>query len=390
MDSSHVRPPVHTFRMVRVAVTLIHLLAACSAAPTLAPSTPSPPQLMPQAVTAAPIASITPALIIPTSTFVEATPRAPLNARGTFVYSAGDGSLWLQNAQGGDPTTLVARSNEAIAQLPAFSLDGKRVVYSALLFLANGNARGDIRSIDSDGKNPRTLIHAATNDVVYMYPRIAPDGRLLVTRAENLQTTEERAQLEWWNVEGQTTQPVVNNARDADVSHDGAHITFVRYDVQNAETSLWLVNADGTGEKELVRAKVFDNIQAPRFSPDGKWIAFGVHGAPHQPLPMIVQRESNRPSRADTCELRIFFCLIETAYAHPAPGALWRVNLENNKFEPLTDIYDDSPIPAWSSDGSQIAIHDFTGIRLIDLTRKEIYPLFLEDGGSGGFDWSDK
>jgi len=388
MCSSHVRPPAHTLRVIALTLTFILFLTACSVSPTSAPVTPSPP-LLSETATAAPTANTTPTLIIPTSTFIEATPRAPLDVRGTFVYSAGDGSLWLQHARGGAPTTLIERSKEAIAQLPSFSPDGQRVIYSALLFLADGNLRGDIRSIDSDGKNARTLIHATVNDVVYLYPRVAPNGRLLVTRVENLQTSEERAQLEWWSAETQTTQPVVRNARDADVSHDSAHIVFVRYNVQNAETSLWLANADGTGEKELVRANVFDNIQAPRFSPDGRWIAFGVHGAPHQSLPLTASLGSQLTSN-DACVLRVLFCIIETAHAHPAPGALWRVNLETNKFEALTNVYDDSPLPAWSSDGSQIAIHDFTGIRLIDLARKEIYPLFLEDGGSGGFDWSDQ
>src|SRR5581483_4827948 len=92
-------------------------LAACSASPT---NTPAPSAT----ATAKPF---------PTSAYIEATPRAPLNVRGTFVYSAGDGSLWLQAAKGGDPTPLVERSTESIAQLPSYSLDGKRVAYSALL-----------------------------------------------------------------------------------------------------------------------------------------------------------------------------------------------------------------------------------------------------------------
>lgn len=86
----------------------------------------------------------------------------------------------------------------------------------------------------------------------------------------------------------------------------------------------------------------------------------------------------------------LFTCLLHTIHAHADAGALWRVNLETKKFQQLTDVYDDSPVPAWSSDGTQIAIHDYTGIRLIDLARREIYPLFLEDGGNGGFDWSEE
>ena len=65
------------------------------------------------------------------------------------------------------------------------------------------------------------------------------------------------------------------------------------------------------------------------------------------------------------------------------------MNLETGAFQQLTDIYDDSPMSAWSTSGTQIAIHDFTGIRLIDLGQHKIYPLFLEDGGNGGFDWHE-
>ena len=348
---------------------LLVLLMACAPSPTVSPS-PTPPVTQ-TATISAPLAN---------SSFVEATPAIPLALRGIFVYAAGDGSLWLQDALGGEPNVLVERSTEAIAQMPAFSPDGKRVVYSAMLFLADGNLRGDLRVIDVAAQKTSTLVAADANDVVYFYPRFARDGRLLVTRIEKLQTTEERAGLEWVNAQGAVEKTrVVDDARDADISPDGKQIAFVRYDVVTTRSSLWLVNADGTNAQALVDAKTFTAILNPRFSPDGKWLAFGVHGAAQKNLPT---------TRTHTCGLENFLrCFVKTAHAHSAPGALWRVNLETKKFQQLTEIYDDSPVPAWSHDSSQIAIHDFTGIRLLDLRRQEIYPLFLEDGGMGGFDW---
>lgn len=255
------------------------------------------------------------------------------------------------------------------------------MAYSALLFLADGNLRGDIHIIDVGGKNARMLLRAQANDEVYWYPRFARDGRMLVTHVENSQMTNERATLEWLDLQNGKTTRVLDNARDADVSRDGKWIAFVRYDVTTMRSSLWLANAEGTNEKELVDAQTFTAILNPRFSPDGKWLAFSVHGTPQKNLPQ---------AKRDDCALEIFLlCFAKTAHAHSAPGAVWRVNLETEKFQQLTDIYDDSPMPAWSDDGAHIAIHDFTGIRLIDLARQEIYPLFLEDGGSGGFDWRD-
>lgn len=359
----------------------VFVLLSCAPAPTPAPVPPLPPP--------SPALRATQPIPVPPSGFIEATPAAPLRTQGVFVYAAGDGSLWQQYAQQSAPSPLVERSVQAIAQMPSYSPDGKRIVYSALLFLADGNTRGDIRAVDADGKNPRTLIQAENNDVVYFYPRYARDGRLLVTRAENLQTTSEHTLLEWVNTGGARTR-VVENARDADISPDGARIAFVRYNADLIHSALWLANADGTQASEWVGDQTFDAIMNPRFSPDGKWLAFAVHGAPRQNLPSASARSDFRSvgSEDDSC-FRVWFfpCFVQTASAHMAPGALWRVNLETKKFQPLTDIYDDSPVPAWSRDSSRIAIHDYTGIRLIDLQRREIYPLFLEDGGNGGFDW---
>lgn len=293
--------------------------------------------------------------------------------------------MWLQNARGGEPSPLVERSTDAIAQLPAFSSDGKTVAYSALLFLPDGNVRGDIRLVDADGQHVRTLAHAEANDVVYFSPRFTHDGRLLVTRTEHLQATDERSWLEWVNVNGGMERTRgIENARDADVSPDGTRLAFVRYDVATMRSSLWLADADGTDPRKLVDDETFVGIMVPRFSPDGNWIAFGVHGAPQRNLPLAARAPDAEPSCAISFML---FCFAQTAHAHASPGALWRVNIKTEKFQQLTPIYDDSPVPAWSPDGSHIAIHDFSGIRLVDLTAREIYPLFLEDGGSGGFDW---
>jgi Tol biopolymer transport system component len=271
----------------------------------------------------------------------------------------------------------LARSTEAIYQMPSFNSDGTRIIFAALLFLEEGALRGDIREIEIASGAVETLVRAESNEVVYFYPRPAPDGRLLVTRLDNMQTVDEKSRLEWVARDGSRTT-AANDARDGDVSPDGSRIAFVRTDITTQRSSLWLANSDGTGERELVNDNTFVALLNPRFSPDGAWLAFGVHGTPQTPLPLV----------SNDCVLPILsFCLVQSAHAHSAPGALWRMNLETGKFQQLTNIYDDSPVPAWARSSAQIAIHDFTGIRLIDLPRQEIYPLFLEAGGSSSFDW---
>lgn len=359
-----------------VVIVLVGCGTACSPPQTLTLTSPPPTLLSPADSTR--LAPTPP----PTSVFIESTPDSSLQVSGLFVFSAGDGSLILQEAAGGPPVPIVERSTESIAQMPAFTTDGSRVVYSAMLFLPDGNLRGDLRWVNLDGSQIQTTVRAQKNDEVYFYPRPAPDGRWLVTHIERLQLQGEHAQLEWIDFASGESTAVVDDARDGDVSADGTRIAFVRTETETQRTSLWLANADGTQPQEIINNQTFVAIMNPRFSPDGAWLAFTVHGATQQPLPTV--------GKTSECGVPLlFFCLAQTAHAHSAPGSLWRMNLETRKFQQLTNIYDDSPIAAWSRDGTQIAIHDFTGIRLIELARQQIYPLFLEDGGAGGFDWHE-
>ena len=171
-----------------------------------------------------------------------------------------------------------------------------------------------------------TTLRAQNNDEVYFYPRPAPDGRWLVTHIERLQLEGEHAQLEWIDFESGEHTLVVADARDGDVSADGTRIAFARVQTATQRASLWLANADGSDAQELVNDQTFVSVMNPRFSPDGVWLAFTVHGAAQQPLPTT--------QRASDCAVTLlFFCLAQTAHAHSAPGSLWRINLETKKFQ---------------------------------------------------------
>ncbi len=76
---------------------------------------------------------------------------------------------------------------------------------------------------------------------------------------------------------GGSITKIVSNAWDTTVSPDGKQIAFGRWDNNSTETSLFIVNADGTNERKL--ASLLGNrfiSGSCSWSPDGKVIACGV------------------------------------------------------------------------------------------------------------------
>jgi hypothetical protein len=80
------------------------------------------------------------------------TPTHQLNLPGQVVFAPGDGSLWLQNANGSSTHVLVKSTGESYAESPAFSPDGKRVAYAVQAYTQNGEMLEDVRVVNLDGK----------------------------------------------------------------------------------------------------------------------------------------------------------------------------------------------------------------------------------------------
>src|SRR5256885_11332599 len=63
---------------------------------------------------------------------------------------------------------------------------------------------------------------------------------------------------------------------DPQLSPDGRQLVYVRSDADWAANQhighIWRINVDGTGEVQLTRGT--NGEGSPRFSPDGKWVAF--------------------------------------------------------------------------------------------------------------------
>src|SRR5215468_4194120 len=102
----------------------------------------------------------------------------------------------------------------------------------------------------------------------------SPDGKkFLFTRIH-------KSQMGLWtvNADGADPKPVIAKFTtphfDGSWSPDSQRIVFIwdRLEGTDGKLQIDVINADGTGQKNLLPHAASD--EAPRWSPDGKWIAF--------------------------------------------------------------------------------------------------------------------
>jgi TolB protein len=129
----------------------------------------------------------------------------------------------------------------------------------------------DIWLMNADGSGKRRLTSgAAHNEVVGFAPAWSPDGRKIAfVSGRDGPSRVEATEISVVNADGSGQRNLTRNpAHDSDPawSPDGRKIAFVR----NFE--IYVMNADGTGQTNLTRNPAHD--VAPAWSPDGQRIVF--------------------------------------------------------------------------------------------------------------------
>jgi dipeptidyl aminopeptidase/acylaminoacyl peptidase len=248
-----------------------------------------------------------------------------------IVYSVGTpviaenrtkSAIWLASAAGGAPRILT--SGDKRDSDPVFSPDGRRIA-----FLSNRDGSSQIWTVDLTGGEPAKATSFPTEVNGFQW---SPDGRwFLITsdvfpdcanvgcldnrvkaRAKSAtkarvserllfrhwDTWKEGLRTHVWKVPASGGAPAVDmtpgdhdappfdvgGALDFDVSPDGKDFVYAsnpdRVEALSTNSDLWLAPFAGGGPpKNLTAAnKAFDGT--PKFSPDGKWIAYRAQKRP--------------------------------------------------------------------------------------------------------------
>jgi len=207
---------------------------------------------------------------------VEVAPTSfrPTMLRGVEVSPDGGrvvfetlGRLWIRELPDGEPRRLTSDDDRREA-FPAFSRDGRSIVYATFDDLAYG----DVRVVSTDGGASRVVTGEPGH---YFEPAFSPDGRTIVYRKGSGNWLRGRL---WGREPGIWAVPSDGGAarlvtRSGFAPHFGADPERV-YLIRSAdEDKRQLVSIELDGSDERVHATSEAAVEF-RVSPDGRWLAF--------------------------------------------------------------------------------------------------------------------
>lgn len=192
--------------------------------------------------------------------------QSAVSGDGMVVFASNQNNAWQLVARSlVTPTLTTLTPNLNTAQRPAWSADGKRLVFE----VTDANGATNLVSSDADGKNQRPV---TSTDGYDGQPNFNPAGdHVAFTARQGNSSDIYSIALD----SGQLTRLTTDPAEDAQPNWapDGKRIAFVSN--RSGVGQIWVMNADGSNPTQLTNLP--SGAEQPKWSPDGNWLAFAAY-----------------------------------------------------------------------------------------------------------------
>ena len=301
-----------------------------------------------------------------------------------------EGNLVQLSADGRSRKVILAVPSGAVARDPAWSPDGKQVVYAYTppLTVSRGASPAlmlpvtDLNLLDvATGSTRQLLVHDREGGA-YDRPTWSPDGRTIYANhvapildgSVVRDTIEEVVRIAVGSGLA-TPEVVVREGFDAALSPDGRYLAWVRRTIDGR--AIEVGKNDGLGARTVVSPTLADNASWPRFSRDGSKLVFSA-ASPFTPVPTVTPLPRRAWLGARVASAR--------GRAHGVPMDLFAVGVDGTGFSRLTTLGEDSPSASWSPDGTRLALVSGGGIYVLTPSSKDLRVVDAA-GGHGAIDW---
>jgi eukaryotic-like serine/threonine-protein kinase len=239
-------------------------------------------------------------------------------------------SIWELPSSGGNLHPALPEVNETIHQHGSWSPDGKYFLFQVLR-----QNRMDLWAIREHGdffhKVDRRPVHLTSGPMSFEGAQVSADGKKIYAVGG-----QPRSELVRYDSKSQQFLPYLGGASVTDVSFspDGQWVAYVTI----PEGTLWRSRSDGSQKLQLSSHPIFAML--PRWSPDGKRIAFVSNDPTHFTRLYIIPVDGGTPQQAATLQF-------------------------------------DGARPSWLADGNRIVLQDAVkgptfAVKLVDLTTSQV------------------